>query len=175
MEEAIRHLRVAEKSDPLSFEVRFWLSSVLLAVGRYDEAESYCSKLPQNFPPKASCVASARLGEGRVGEAIQVLEADFYRQVPPGSWDRVALGCAFARVGRRAEAEEMVGAISKTPLEQAQLLACLGERDRAFEALDRAVMAGPFRMGRALTRQEFALLRGDRRLKELRKRVGLPE
>jgi hypothetical protein len=34
---------------------------------------------------------------------------------------------------------------------------------------------GSFRLGRALTFPEFALLRGDPRLKGLRKKVGLPE
>jgi hypothetical protein len=34
---------------------------------------------------------------------------------------------------------------------------------------------GPFRIGRALTFPELALLRGDPRVKALRKKVGLPE
>jgi hypothetical protein len=34
---------------------------------------------------------------------------------------------------------------------------------------------GPFRIGRALTFPEFALLRDDPRVKALRKKVGLPD
>ena len=41
--------------------------------------------------------------------------------------------------------------------------------------LDRAVSGGPFRMGRALIYPELSLLRGDPRVKSLRRKVGLPE
>lgn len=44
-----------------------------------------------------------------------------------------------------------------------------------FEALDLATAGGPVRIGWALTWPEFALLRGDPRLRALRKKVGLPE
>jgi hypothetical protein len=55
------------------------------------------------------------------------------------------------------------------------ILAGLGDKDGTLEALDRATRAGPFRIGRALTFREFALIRGDPRVKALRKKVGLPE
>jgi hypothetical protein len=51
----------------------------------------------------------------------------------------------------------------------------LGDKDQTFEALDRMTSLGPFRIGRVLTFPEFALLRGDPRVKALRKKVGLPE
>jgi len=51
----------------------------------------------------------------------------------------------------------------------------LGDKDRTLQALDRAIAAGPFRIGRALNEPEYALVRGDLRLKALRKKVGLPE
>jgi hypothetical protein len=35
--------------------------------------------------------------------------------------------------------------------------------------------AGPVRLGRDLTFPEFALVRGDARVKALRKKIGLPE
>jgi hypothetical protein len=43
------------------------------------------------------------------------------------------------------------------------------------EALYRMSVLGPFRIGRALTFPEFAFLRGDPRVKAIRKKVGLPE
>lgn len=51
----------------------------------------------------------------------------------------------------------------------------LGDRKRAIQALVRAIPEGPFRIGRELEAPEFALLRGDPRVKTLRKKVGLPE
>jgi hypothetical protein len=41
--------------------------------------------------------------------------------------------------------------------------------------LERMVDLGPVRLGRNLTYPEFALVRGDPRVKALRKKVGLPE
>ena len=55
------------------------------------------------------------------------------------------------------------------------IYAGLGDKERTLEALDRMTELGPFRIGRALTFPEFDLLRGDPRVKALRKKVGLPE
>jgi hypothetical protein len=48
-------------------------------------------------------------------------------------------------------------------------------RTLRFEALERAIPLGPVRLGRDLTYPEFVSLRGDPRIKVLRKKVGLPE
>jgi len=61
------------------------------------------------------------------------------------------------------------------PIDQAEIFTALGDKDRAFEALERAIPLGPARLGRNLTYPEFASLRGDPRVKALRKKVGLPE
>ena len=55
------------------------------------------------------------------------------------------------------------------------IFAGLGDKERTLEALDRMAVVGPVRMGHILTLPELALLRGDPRLKALRKKVGLPE
>ena len=118
----------------------------------------------------------ARLGQGRTHEAIQILETAFNRGVKPGSEVWGDLGYAYARAGRREEAEKLAAATpSRNPFNQALIFAGLGDKDRTFEALDRAAAAGPVRIGRALTSPELALLRGDPRVKALRKKVGLPE
>jgi hypothetical protein len=90
--------------------------------------------------------------------------------------DNVAeqLGYAYALAGRRDDAEKIVAG-APLFIEQATIFVALGDKDRAFEALDRAIPMGPVRIGRDLTWPEFAPLRGDARLKTLRKKVGLPE
>jgi len=50
----------------------------------------------------------------------------------------------------------------------------LGDKDRAFEGLDGMAAAGE-EVGRYLTYPELALLRGDPRVKVLRKKIGLPD
>ena len=76
--------------------------------------------------------------------------------------------------GRREEAEQLAAALPN-PHQQALIFAGFGDKDRTFEALGRMAVQGPVRIGRALTYPELALLRGDPRLKALRKKVGLPE
>lgn len=175
IKEALHQLHVAEKNDPLSPELHFDLSYVLISAGRYDEAAGHCEKLPADSPDKTTCLGRVRLGQGKTSEAIQILDTAFNRGASTDSDFRGYLGNAYARVGRREEAEKFAAASLRNPFNQALIFAGLGDKDRALEALDRAAAAGPFRMGRVLTFPELALLRDDPRVKALRKKVGLPE
>jgi hypothetical protein len=89
--------------------------------------------------------------------------------------DRAYLGYAYARSGCREEAENLAIELSRTPLQQAVIFAGLGDKERTLEALDRMAVVGPVRMGAILSNPELTLLRGDPRLKALRKKVGLPQ
>ena len=61
-------------------------------------------------------------------------------------------------------------------MDQATLVNLDIKRGSEFlDALDRATVLGPVRIGRALATPEFALIRGDPRVKALRRKVGLPE
>jgi hypothetical protein len=75
----------------------------------------------------------------------------------------------------QTSAEKPAADLSPRPFQQAPIFAGLGDKERTLEALDRSAVLGPFRIGRALNEPEFALLRGDPRVKALRKKVGLPE
>jgi TolB-like protein/Flp pilus assembly protein TadD len=175
IEEAIRQMRMAEKADPLSPEIQSHLGALLIPAGRYDEAAGFCRKLPATGLGRSDCLGRTRLGQGRIGEAIQILEPSFNPGVTAGAEVRGYLGYAYARAGRREEAEKLAAESPFNPFNQAVIYAGLGDKDRTLAALDRAAAAGPFRIGRALTFPEFALLRGDPRVKALRKKVGLPE
>ena len=117
-------------------------------------------------------MARARLGQGRIDEAIQLLAND--RTLSTSPQTSGFLGYAFARAGRREVAEKMAAA-SRYPNEQALIFAGLGDKDRTFKALDRMTARGSLRIGVYLNRPELALVRGDPRLAALRKKVGLPE
>src|SRR5207247_136426 len=108
----------------------------------------------------------------KAGEAIPILEARLNGGLLPP--DAVVLGRAYGLAGRREDAER-IAAMQTRPIGQAAIFTALGDRDRAFEALERAVPLGPVRLGRDLAYSEFASLRGDPRFKALRKKVGLPQ
>jgi tetratricopeptide (TPR) repeat protein len=163
IEEGVSEMQIAEKTDPLSPWVQNILGWVLLSNGRYEEAADHCQKAATEA---TECLGRARLGEGRIDEAIRILGT--------GGNPRY-LGYAYGRAGRREEAEKLADAVAPNAFSQAIIFAGLGDKDRTFEALDRVAELGAVRIGRALNSPEFALLRGDPRVKSLRKKVGLPE
>jgi hypothetical protein len=55
-------------------------------------------------------------------------------------------------------AEKMAAVSSFDPLNQAEIFACLADKGGTFEALDRAAIAGPIRIGWLLNAKDFALL-----------------
>ena len=169
VEEALRQTRAAAKTDPLSPSAHWFLAWMLISAGRYDEAADHCRSLPAEFHSKHECLGRARLGQGRIREAIQALEAS---DIPN---DRRYLGYAYGKAGRREEAERLAAAVAPDPFDEALIFAGLGDKDRTLEALDRVAQLGPVRVGRALKSPEFVLVRGDPRVKALRRKVGLPE
>ncbi len=170
--EAIKQLRLAEKADPLSPEIHAFLGYVLPSAGRYDEAVFHCQKLPLDFPLRSAYLGRALLLQGRTAEGLRILETAYQKGVTRGSEVRAFLGLAYARTGRRAEAEDI--ADTTNPFNQAVIFGGLGDRERAIEAMERSAAAGPFRVGRQLNWPELASIRDDPRIELLRKRVGLP-
>ncbi len=181
--EALHEMRIAQRSDPLSAEVRSQLAYVLLSSHLYDEAASECEKLPEDCrcwpapsePIRNECLGRARLGQGRLREAIEMLAAGVAKGAPIGAPIRGYRGYAYARIGQRDEAEKIVESDWQFPYHQAVSLAGLGDRNRAIEALEKMAQSGPVRVGLALAVPEFDSLRDDSRLKALRERVGLPQ
>jgi tetratricopeptide (TPR) repeat protein len=173
IEEALRQLRVAEDLDPLSPQTHNALSLALGAAGRFDEADFHCQKAAEDDRQRSRCWASALLRQGEGEQAIRILEATWSGHLlEPGAQ---ALGIAYAKVGRRQDGER-IAAIVPRLASKAQIFAALGDKDRTLAVLDQMVPMGPTRIGRDfLIASNFWFLRGDPRLKELRKKVGLPE
>jgi TolB-like protein len=173
VDEAIRQLQIAEKSEPL---FTFFLGDALADLGRNEEAAVVCDKLPPDYPLKKQCTPGLMVRQGKAAEVIQTYGA--LPDNPPVI--RSALGCAYARAGRRDEAERVAASFPfpSGAEPSAALFACLGDKDRAFEVLDRVAQIGPIRMSWFLLRVERenpGLLSGDPRLRELHKKVGLPK
>jgi TolB-like protein len=162
-DEALRQLQAAEKTDPLSPEVHRYMAYGLTSLGRYDEAAGHCEKLTGHTA--SECMGRARLGQGRIGEAIQVLAI---------VGNRGYLGYAYARAGRHEEAEKVAAEVSPNPFNEALVYAGLGDKNRTLDALERMAALGPVRIGLTLSSPEFAFVRGDPRANALREKVGLP-
>jgi len=170
LDQAMQLLETALRADPLSLDVRRVLAHVQINAGLYDRAIENCDRVlavDPEFPFAKAWRVRALLHKGHVRESIAWLEAQ----------NRGAegyLGYAYAVSGRRAEAEALAVKNEDHPQRQVMIYAGLGDTDRAFAALDRFVAVNPRRAAAYLTRPELAQLRGDRRMLELRGKLGLP-
>jgi TolB-like protein/Flp pilus assembly protein TadD len=184
MEEALESIRRAQKLDPLSLIINTDVAELYCFAGRYDlavEQGRRTLEMDPEFLLARRVLAWAQLGLGRADEAIAGLQA----AVAASGDDRAdllgSLGYAHARAGHADEARHVLatlGALSKRAAPPAHELAlihgALGERDRAFEWLEKAYgERSPFMMLIGV----FPLmepLRTDPRFDDLVRRAGLP-
>jgi TolB-like protein/Flp pilus assembly protein TadD len=173
VDDAVREMRAAERADPISSAVHIFFGYALLAAGRYEEAARQCEKASADDPVRSECVGRARTQQGKFGEAIPLLAHS------TNDWGFLAY--AYAKAGRRADADKLTADAptlyphNRGGFQYALAFAGLGDREQTLAQLERMVNLGPVRLGRDLTYPEFALVRGDPRVKALRKKVGLPE
>ena len=169
--EAEQGLRRALQSDPLSLSLQRELAWLQFITGRYEEAIDsleHIRAVDPHFSTVDIRLARALTFAGRPLEALRVLET---RRAEPGVQHWMAH--AYVLAGRRAEVERLAAAHDH-PFRLAVIYAALGDKDRAFEALDRAAVTVPQRVGLLLRDPEMAALRGDPRFDAVRKKLGLP-
>ncbi len=157
-------------NDPLSLDLRLVQSKIHFMSGRYDEALANCQQVlavDQDFPTAEEICARALIGNGRTDDALELFNK---RSDLNEGW----IGYVYAIIGRRGEAEAIAARNPHLPHRQALIYAALGDRDRAFEALERIAVVNPQRAGTYLTCPELAGLRGDLRFAALRQKMGFP-
>jgi len=113
-------------------------------------------------------LARALACRGRVEEALALYDS-LPSQGPPHY-----RAYAYIKAGRRPDAEKLAIENAQYPYRAAIIYAALGDRDRAFEALDRTAEREPQRVPLLLTWPEIAPLRNDPRFTVIKKRFGLP-
>ena len=170
-EDAQRLLNGALQSDPLSLDVWREIAEVHFTVGRYDQAIELLQRVRAVDPQLLDAgvvLARALACRGRVEEALAL-----YDSLPAGGPPHYRAD-AYVKAGRRAEAEKLAIENAQFPYRAAIIYAALGDRDRAFAALDRTAEREPQRIPLLLTWPEIAPLRGDPRFTVVKKRFGLP-
>jgi tetratricopeptide (TPR) repeat protein len=185
-------------NDPLSLDVQREIGVVQVFAGRYAEAIDTFQRVlavDPDFPFVESHHARALMYAGRLAEAVPLLEkADsryryLRRREEIGRSGREEIGrrvaagkirqnpwlaLAYVRTGKRAEAETLAEQHEDSPSNVAIISAALGDKDRAFEALERAALVAPHSVAQTLINPEMAVLRSDPRLTALRKSFNLP-
>ena len=179
-EAAIAEFRRARELDPISLTVNAALGRVLRDGRHFDEAIEQCRKtleLEPNFPQAHWCLGLGYLGKARYEEAIlEFQKARALGEVPLGLW---SLAYAYGVAGRKVEAREVLREFRQqsqdgyvSPYFMAEIYAGLGEKNQAFEWLEKAYNEGDFMQ---LKLDPFLdSLRSDPRFRDLLRRMNLP-
>ena len=169
---ALDILAAAMEMDPLSLAVKREVGMAQFVGGRYEEAIVNLRQVvaaDPDFTYAANLLARALTFAGRPEEAIALWES----RPQPSDWERWLMP-AYVKLGRRADVDRLLNLPRNAhPYRQALNYAALGDKERTFEALSRAAVVAPQRTAAVLAYPEMALLRGDPRLDQLRKRFNL--
>jgi serine/threonine-protein kinase len=178
--EAIAAARRGVELDPLSL-IGYWdLALVYYEARQFDQAIEACRKaieIDQNFPLSHLGLGMAYKQKGMTEEAI----AEFQHPSLQGRPDALGyLGHTLAVSGKRSEAMKILDDLKEqskqryvAPLDIAVLYVGLGEKDQAFEQLEKAYEERTVRLYRIKTDPVFDSLRSDPRFTDLLRRMGL--
>ena len=173
-DEALSQARMAQELDPLSSEASHTLLLVLYVAGRFDETIHFCQRLFASDPNNTyvqHMYGRALAQKGKFAEAITVFEKS-----PDAFGTRRHLGYAYAKIGRRADAERLAAMPDPAQFrQQALIYSGLGDADRTMEALTRMAAERDPAANIYTVFPELAFLRGDPRFKEFRRKQNLPE
>ena len=175
-EEAINEARRGESLDPLSVQARNTVAEVLRHARRCDEAMQQARQaldLNPHFGRAHSILGHCNFAQGRLDAAI-----DEFRRSSGTTGGN--LGAAYALSGRTTDAwrlveslEEHFASTRNGAGELAQVYVGLGEFDRAFEWLSRAVDDGGVRTLKVAA--VWDPIRSDPRFEELLRKSGFSE
>ncbi|HST21838.1 MAG TPA: winged helix-turn-helix domain-containing protein [Blastocatellia bacterium] len=173
--EAIREMELARQFNPISVLTGSDYASILCEARRYDEAIEMAKKTIEMDPRSASprrWLARAYVMKSMYAEAIAELE----KEVELGGLLRkpAILGYAYALAGNRAEAQRILqeriqseGKASFTYHGIALIYTALGDKDRAFQCLEKAFQEKETNILFLKTSPEWDLLRPDPRFDAL--------
>jgi TolB-like protein/Tfp pilus assembly protein PilF len=182
LNEAVAEITRAQEVNPLAIEVSECAAVIYNCANQSDKSLEYCERMlagDEHYFPAYDKIAEAYLQEDRFEEAIKALQKG--AAISNGaSIIRGKLGYAYARAGRREEAEKILRELeedSKTkyvsPYAIAVVYCGLGEKDRAIDWLERACEE---RAGGVITikiRPLWASLRSEPRFMKLVSKMGL--
>jgi tetratricopeptide (TPR) repeat protein len=177
LEESIEQIQEAARLDPLSAQVHSTFGRILYRARRYEEAMQHFDRAIELEPRSAGTYGrrgDAFIEMGRYDEALAAFRrASELTGAPVLSSSRVAR--TYARMGKRAEATGILEQLGDAnPVGQAEVYAALGDRERAFSSLLRAVERRddwPIFISRD---PAYDNLHGDPRWHELLRRMNLP-
>ncbi len=177
-QEAIREAQRAQEIDPLSLWTNSNIGFVSYLARQYDEAILASQKtleLDPNFAVAHMIIGLSYLQKKMYDEGISELQK---AKANPDS--RALLAYAYGLAGKRSEARKILDELGElsnkkyvSPFPIAVAYTGLDEKDRAFEALDKAYVDKSWGMGMLEVNPVFDSLRPDQRFSALLERLNL--
>ena len=181
-EEGLAEGAQARAREPLSPLVGYYSALVFLYARDYERALGESQRLADldpNFALGAWVRGEALCRLGRYEDAREAAERAVALSSAPAFY-RPLLGRAYAALGQRARAEDVLGQLLErsraayvAPLHFADMYLALGDYDRAFEYFDRAVEDRNGFLGALAVDSVYDPVRADPRFLALLDRVGL--
>jgi TolB-like protein/Tfp pilus assembly protein PilF len=180
-EDGLGEIRRALELDPLSFITREYLAEALLVMGRYQESLEQAQKATVVDPTQVTAYMAAGRAlslQGGHAEAVAVLQEANRRSAGhfPNAW----LGCAYVHAKQREEASRLLqkdleAASGRGAQNRRWLIyyACLGDKDRAFDYLEKMYAERDPVLPFWLAYPELAWMRPDDRFADLRQKLNL--
>lgn len=182
-EESIAFVERSRRLNPVSPIAQFQMAMNLYLARRYDDAIAEAAAtldLAPGFGAAHILLGRVYVAQGMLDRAVGELERA-HALMGARADVMTPLAYVLARSGRQSEARatlERLRDISRprdiAPIRVAFLHIGLGETDRAFEWLDKAVDARDWQLALLNVEPSFDTLRSDRRFAALVERVGLP-
>ncbi len=167
IEESLEEFRKALSLDPLSGIVNVNYGLTLMVGHRTPEAIAQMQKVLERdpaFAPANYYLSQVYASTGRYAEAVSELKKIALPPIP-GSFSGDAQGYLKIALDPRMG----------TPTLVAVVYALMGNRDKAFEYLDKAYAEQDTELMASIRFPAFDALRGDARFKDLMRRIGLPD
>jgi tetratricopeptide (TPR) repeat protein len=172
--EAIAYAQAAVARDPQNPTELALLGSTLLAANQLDESIASMRealRLSPDFATAHAALAFAQLGKGDPQSAL--IEA----QKESGPWRTISLALVYHALGRKAESDAALADLTRdwprdAPYNIASIHAYRGERDLAFEWLDKAVQFKDPGIADVATNPFLASLHGDPRWLPFLRKIG---
>ena len=180
--EALAQIKRARELDPLNLRVNALEAMFLLHAGRTDEAIDAARKnleLDSNFWLTNTVLSWAYINKGMFSEAVAVTRRQ--SELSPNISEPVASGIyALVRSGRVEEARILLGKLVKAageryvfPYNLALAYNGVGEREKAFEYLEKGFTVKDLRMAFLKVDRRWDNLRSEPRFIDLLRRINL--
>ncbi len=179
---AVGEMELARQLDPLSLPTNAALGRVYRDARRYGRALEQCRKTLDLHPNTAMahwCFSQAYIGEHRYGAAIQELKlATTLGKTPLILRD---LAWSYAAIGEKDKANAILEDLLRnaqseyiSPYSIGVVQAALGETDKAFQNLERALTERDSQITYLSLDPELDALRSDPRFQSLLERLHIP-